>query len=241
MLKFFRFFILYIWFFIGSILGLIFVLIRPFHPDNCRKAGKFLSPFSKFIFNIDVEWRGEEKIPSEGSIVYLSNHQSNLDVLIVSNNLPPRVVGLGKKQLMYIPIFGPLFVLAGNILIDRSNRKKAFESIEKAKKRLIENNMSVWIMPEGTRSNGRGLLPFKKGAFHLAMQTKIPIIPVVVTEYHKTLSLNKWFGGKVIIKYLDQISTENLTKENMQDFMDNIREIMKNELDTLNQEAIAYY
>ena len=85
----------------------------------------------------------------------------------------PGTVSLGKRSLVYIPLFGWLYWLSGNILIDRKNKSKARDTLGVAIKKIIERRISVWVFPEGTRSYSEGLLPFKTGAFELQKkQTK---------------------------------------------------------------------
>lgn len=237
MLKFLRLTICYIWLLPSSIAGLFLCLLRPFHPDNTRLASYFLGFFFHRVLGLTVTWKNKDGLEDGRPHLVVSNHQDNLDVLILTSCLPTNTVSIGKKSLSYIPIFGWLYVLAGNILIDRKNKKKALESLNKAKEKITKNSMNVWIMPEGTRSRGRGLLPFKKGPFHLAMHTKVPLIPVVFSEYHRTVDLNRWNSGRVIIKVLDPIDTSGITKENMSEFMDNLYNLMKSEIDIATNEA----
>ncbi|KAJ3331853.1 1-acylglycerol-3-phosphate O-acyltransferase [Kappamyces sp. JEL0680] len=113
------------------------------------------------------------------------NHQSTLDLLLLGYVIPSRSVFTAKKEIASIPIMGQVFVAGNNILIDRGNRTSAVEAMNKVGERMKKDNLSVMIFPEGTRSNQRDntLLPFKKGAFHLAKQTGFPIVPIVASTY----------------------------------------------------------
>lgn len=98
--------------------------------------------------------------------------------------------------------------MSGNILIDRSNRSKAAGTISKAAEKIKKNGLSVWVFAEGTRSYGRGLLPFKTGAFHTAMSADVPIVPVCMSTTHKTIELNRWDNGTIYIEMLAPISLD---------------------------------
>lgn len=123
--------------------------------------------------------------------------------------LPPNCFILGKRELTYIPLIGQFFTLGKNIIIDRSNRKSALETMSVVADRLAETNSSLWMYPEGTRSyqSNRTLLPFKKGAFHLAVQGKMPVVGVVVSTYSPFYDEKKyWFEPCVVhVKVLEPV------------------------------------
>ncbi len=108
--------------------------------------------------------------------------------------------------------------------------------MEKVNTRIKEDQISVWVMPEGTRSRGRGLLPFKKGAFVTAIAAQCPIAPVVFSSYSKKLDLNKWQSGKIITKRLPIIETKGMTKEDAPRLMQETRQAMLNCLEELDRE-----
>ena len=81
-------------------------------------------------------------------------------------------MSIGKKSILWMPLFGQIYWLSGNILIDRANRARAFETLAQTAVKIKEKCLSIWIFPEGTRSRGRGLLPFKAGAFHRRLLRK---------------------------------------------------------------------
>lgn len=112
----------------------------------------------------------------------------------------PGTVSIGKRSLVYIPLFGWLYWLSGNILIDRKNKSKARDTLSVAIKKIIERRISVWVFPEGTRSYGRGLLPFKTGAFRIAQDADEPISMVCASSTHNKIDLNRWNNGVMIIE-----------------------------------------
>lgn len=135
-----------------------------------------------------------------------------------------------------MPLFGQLYWLTGNILIDRANRSKAKGTIDQVVDSMNQSDVSVWMFPEGTRSRGRGLLPFKTGAFHAAIGAKLPIVPIVCSST-SGLKLNRWNNGHVIVEMLPPISTEEYGKENIRELANLCREQMKDKLESLDKEV----
>ena len=101
---------------------------------------------------------------------------------------------------------------------------------------MKESDVSVWMFPEGTRSRGRGLLPFKTGAFHAAIGAGVPIIPIVCSSTDK-LKLNRWNNGHVIVEMMPPVSTEGCTKEGIRELANTCREQMKAKLQELDEEV----
>ena len=126
--------------------------------------------------------------------VFVGNHQTALDVLLLGAIFPKYCSVTSKKSLKKTPFLGWFMALSGTVFIDRADRKSAFKAFDGAAKEIGEKRQSVFIFPEGTRSNASEpvLLPFKKGAFHLAIQAKVPIVPVVAANYSGVLSIKEW-------------------------------------------------
>lgn len=197
---------------IGLIFGVLFLLVRPNHPNNARLMGHIFGKIFIKIMGIDLIIEGENNLNKvHNGAVIISNHQNTCDIFIYGSIAPPRAVSIGKKALLKIPVFGVLYALSGNILIDRSNSKRAAKSLAVAAQKIKEKKLWVWIMPEGTRSYGRGLLPFKQGAFQLAINSQVPLVPFCFSNYHSKLDFNKFKSGKVIARILDPISVDGLT------------------------------
>jgi 1-acyl-sn-glycerol-3-phosphate acyltransferase len=119
------------------------------------------------------------KLAARQPCVYVGNHQSIMDVLVLGSVVPRRTVAVGKRELTRIPLFGWFFVRSGNLVIDRGNSEAAKKMLAAAGHRLRDEGLSVWFMPEGHRNAGPELLPFKTGAFRLAAAAGVPIVPVV--------------------------------------------------------------
>jgi putative phosphoserine phosphatase/1-acylglycerol-3-phosphate O-acyltransferase len=127
---------------------------------------------------VDLQVEGEEHLWSRRPAVFIFNHQSGVDMLLVMKLLRRDVVGVAKKELQSHPIFGPLFSIGGIVFVDRADGAKAIEALTPAVEAL-SRGLSIAIAPEGTRSPTPRLGRFKKGAFHIAMQARAPIVPIV--------------------------------------------------------------
>lgn len=218
------------------IVSCLYCILRPFHRNNVYLTAKYLGKVTK-IFGLDVEVRIPESVKNLSPVVYICNHQNSYDIFTVANAVIPNTVSVGKKSLKWIPFFGQMYWLTGNILIDRKNTNKAINTIALTAKKIREKNISVWLFPEGTRSNGRGILPFKTGAFRTSMQASVPVVPVCVSNMHKKVNLNRWNNGKIIIEYMEPILADGITKDNIRAITNATREQMTIKFEQLNKEA----
>ena len=159
--------------------------------------------------------KGEENIWKSRPAVFIFNHQSNVDLMILAKLLRKDAVGIAKKELQYSPL-GPVFKAAGMIFIDRSNREKAIEAMQPAVDAL-KNGISIGLAPEGTRSYDYNLGKFKKGAFHLAMQAKVPIVPIVIKNAHDAMPRGSNFirPAVVEVKVLSPIPTKKWKRKDL--------------------------
>jgi 1-acyl-sn-glycerol-3-phosphate acyltransferase len=158
---------------------------------------------------------GKEHLKKGESYVFISNHRSYLDTAMLYCYSGRRIGLVGKKELLKIPIFGYGMGIANIIAIDRSNPTKAKESMDKARK-VMDDGYSFGVFAEGTRAYPNELLPFKKGAFHLAIQTQAPIIPIAVkdTDFLMGKKRGVAYKGEVEMVLLPPIETKGLTVEN---------------------------
>lgn len=196
-----RFIILVIYFIgINTVLFLIY-LTRPFHRNNVYLAGRYYSTMAKII-GLKIELRVSDEVKPEKNYVFIANHQNSYDLLTISKAALPGVVTIGKKSLKWIPIFGLIYWLSANIMIDRKNTGSAKNTLDATLDKMHKKKLSIWFFPEGTRSNGRGLLAFKTGAFRLAKAAGKAIVPVCASEMHNKVKFNRWDNGSVIIQVM---------------------------------------
>ncbi len=129
---------------------------------------------------IRVEVEGLERIREVPVAIYMSNHQSVVDIGAIVLSMPVSWRFVAKKELTYIPFFGWALALSDQIVIDRGNRRRSVESLRRAAER-VRAGANVIIFPEGTRSPDGSLQPFKSGGFHLALDAQVPVVPVTVS------------------------------------------------------------
>lgn len=142
-------------------------------------VGTYGPDISLSLLGIDVEIDGEHNVWDHRPAVFMFNHQSSLDLLVLGTVIKRDVTGVAKKEAANDPRFIPIGALLDVAYIDRSNTAKAKAALQPAVDKL-KNGVSIVIAPEGTRSATPKLGAFKKGAFHLAMQAGVPIVPVVI-------------------------------------------------------------
>lgn len=169
--------------------------------------------------------------------VFIGNHQTELDVLMLGAMFPENCGITAKKSLKSIPFLGWFMTLSGAVFIDRKNTKDARQAMAGAAAEMQAKKQSVYMFPEGTRSYSKEpmLLPFKKGAFHLAVQAQVPIVPCVVANYSHVLWIKGlvFKSGRIPIKVLDPIPTTGLTTADVDELTRTTRELMLRELVTL--------
>jgi len=207
--------LLALWFFTISGLLFLIAIFRPFHHSNGTLFCRWLSPLALKILGIELEFRHPEKASRAQPCIFLGNHQHLIDVYTFSYTLSERTITLGKKSIRFIPFFGWLYWLSGQVLIDRGNNEKAVATLDRAMNTIREKQLSLFIFPEGTRSRGRPFGPFKKGAFHMAVRSGLPLVPVVASDYFRHLKLGRWRAGKVIMEALDPIQVDGRTAEEL--------------------------
>ena len=132
------------------------------------------------ILDLRITSSGAERVPTGRAYIYMSNHQSHIDIPVLYATLPsPTIRMLGKEELFKIPIWGRGLRAAEFIAIDRTDHASAVASIARAAE-LVRDGVSIFIAPEGTRSRDGRVGPLKKGGFHLAMDVAAPIVPVAI-------------------------------------------------------------
>lgn len=162
--------------------------------------------------------------------VVVSNHESFVDILLISH-LPWEMKWLSKKELFKIPVAGWLMRLARDVEVDRSDRASGSKALEECRKRL-DDQVSVMIFPEGTRSTSGDLLPFKDGAFRLAIEAGVPILPLAVHGAATALPKHDWRFGRSVaeVRVLEPVSTEGMGLDDLESLKRQVRERIVAEL-----------
>ncbi len=235
-----RIFFIINYFALVAALGIFICLARPFHPDNTRWFARIYSWGGAAILGIKIRRHNYGSLRKMGPCVYVVNHQHNMDLFVCGRVVPKRTVTIGKKNLRYIPFFGQLYWLAGNVFIDRKNSSRSKITMNASTRALTTKNTSIWVFAEGTRNRGRNLLPFKKGAFIMAIEAGVPIVPICVSSYARNVDLRRLKSGRVEIKVLPPISTDNLTNEDTDIIMKQCWEDMKETIDAMDREVYSF-
>jgi 1-acyl-sn-glycerol-3-phosphate acyltransferase len=168
-------------FFAASAYGVALALVRRDRSRVAHDMARMLGRLMRPPLGIRTRIIGRENMEARRPCIYLSNHQSAYDLPVLADLYPVETVVIGKKELSRVPLFGWVFRVTGNILIDRKNNPSAVGRLKEVEEAIRDRGVSVWIFPEGTRGTVPGmLLPFKKGAFHMAAAAGVPIVPIVV-------------------------------------------------------------
>lgn len=201
------------------LLALAVYVARPFNPDNNRLLGWAVARVGRFLLGMERPLEGADHMPQDRPVVVIANHQHNDDLFVMGDLLPPRTVTVGKSSLIWVPFFGQVFWLGGNVILNRGRSHKAIAVMQATSEAIRRDRKSLWVFPEGTRSRGRGLQSFKKGAFHAAVAAGAPITMVCASQYYdRTLG---WSGRRepVAIRILPPVETAGLTVEDIPQLM----------------------
>ncbi|KAJ3270990.1 1-acylglycerol-3-phosphate O-acyltransferase [Terramyces sp. JEL0728] len=209
----------------GSLMGLLAAPLTLINKtiDVNATASYYNGLFAKSITGVEVDVvSGKQNLRFTRPVVYVSNHQSNLDTTVLSQVYPERTVIIAKKELKAVPILGQVLHAGNNIFLDRQSRQSAIESMNKVGNRMEKDSLSLMIYPEGTRTHQitNTISNFKKGAFHLATQHGFDIVPIVSATYYPAYDEKEKRFEKLIVqvKVLDPIasvgkSVDDLLKE----------------------------
>jgi len=187
--------------------------------------------FGSAVAGLDVQVTGEEHLWTHRPAVFILNHQSAADALIVSRLLRRDFTGVAKKEMKSNPLLGTVMGAIGTVFIDRKDKDKAIEALRPAVDSL-KNGMSFAIAPEGKRSLSYKLGPFKKGAFHIAMQAGVPIVPIVIANSSDSMPKSGVIirPATIDVTVLPAVSTDEWTAETIDQHVDDVRRMFLKEL-----------
>jgi 1-acyl-sn-glycerol-3-phosphate acyltransferase len=202
-------------------------------------GGVIWSRFNALVVPMFVKVIGKERIEPGKSYIVIANHQSFFDVFLIYGWLGIDIKWIMKKELFKIPGLGFGAKKVGHIFIDRSNKRASLRSMENAKKVLI-NGTSAVIFPEGTRSKSGEIGDFKRGAFKMAIDFGLPILPVTVINTRKILSANSLIllPGKTKMVIHQPIDINYYNESNMNDLLSLVRNTIDKGLKTYSTHAL---
>ena len=195
--------------------------------------------FGSAAAGLQVATEGEEHLWSHRPAVFVFNHQSATDALILARLLRRNFSGVAKTEMQSNPLVGTILGAVGTMFIDRGNHDQAIDALKPAVRRLREG-ISIAIAPEGRRSLGYKLGKFKMGAFHIAMQAGVPVIPIVIANSSDSMPKTGAIirPAKIDVKVLPPVATDNWTAATIREHADEIRQLFLRNLGQADEEEV---
>ncbi|XP_063634731.1 1-acyl-sn-glycerol-3-phosphate acyltransferase alpha-like [Cydia splendana] len=219
-----------------------YFLLSPKNVRNAKVSANILKHVTKVL---DIKWelRNGEILTEDRGAVIVSNHQSAFDILGLFNvwEVVGKMTAIAKKEIFYVWPFGLAAYLAGVVFIDRSNAKKSYEQLMVTSDVMVNQKVKIWLFPEGTRNKDyTKMLPFKKGAFTMAISTQVPIIPVVFSPYY-FINRKKYLfqKGHIVMQCLQPVATKGMTLDDLPKLMEEVRSSMEATYDQLAIEVLG--
>jgi 1-acyl-sn-glycerol-3-phosphate acyltransferase len=204
-------------------------------PLRLRRA-RWFRRLGPLVAKVNPSWRlhlaGFSNVQPNGTYVFVANHQSLADIPLISH-LRHDTKWLAKAELFRVPVFGWLMRLAGDVPVERGDRRKAAQSLLKCAA-YLRQRCSVVFFPEGTRSRDGEVLPFNDGPFQLAIREQVPVVPLVVEGTGNALPRHTWLFGKrsdLYLRVLPPVSPEGW--KTAADLRDAVRQRIIDELERL--------
>jgi putative phosphoserine phosphatase/1-acylglycerol-3-phosphate O-acyltransferase len=201
-------------------------------------ATSIFADVSSALIGLNLVVRGEYYLWERRPAVFVFNHQSKVDVVIMAKLLRRDIAGVGKKEIKDMPLIGKTLELAGTIFIDRENSHSAIEAMKPLVDAMRHQGKSVAIAPEGTRSITPKLAPFKKGPFHLAIQAGVPVVPVVIHNAGDVAPKGDFVfrQATVEVDVLPPVDTSDWRRETIDEHVAEVRGMFLRELEQVEVE-----
>lgn len=224
-----------------GILSLIFLMLPTValvwlfdRTPHKRITGRTFRVMGSWITRVNPRWRvtisGEIPPASAHPFVVVSNHQSNADIPAISR-LPWEMKWVGKKSLFALPVAGWMMRMSNDIAVDRKDPDSRANVLRRSKA-VLASGLSVMIMPEGTRSRDTRLLRYQDGAFRLAVETGLPILPLAIEGSAEALPKHGWRFGHADVKVhvFDPVETTGLTAADVPALRERVRQMTAEQL-----------
>jgi 1-acyl-sn-glycerol-3-phosphate acyltransferase len=224
------------------LLTVIFLVTAPFDPGR-YVAGRWFRRAAVAIVKVIPLWdfRIEGKLIDDPRRPYVavSNHESYADIFLISH-LPWEMKWLSKVEIFRIPVMGWMMKMAGDIEVHRGDRGSRARAMDDVRDRL-EKRVSVMIMPEGTRSPTHELLPFRDGAFRIAVKAGVPILPLAVAGTRGAMARGsfRFERARAVVRVLEPVETAGLTQADVPALRDRVREMIVDARADLNRKLGA--
>jgi 1-acyl-sn-glycerol-3-phosphate acyltransferase len=213
----------------------LLAVVRLFDRDPLRlRTGRWFRRLGRALAKINrwqIRISGRENLVVGQVYAIVSNHQSMADIPVISH-LPVDAKWLVKAELFRVPFLGWMLRMAGDVPVERSDRRKGAKALLQCA-RLLRQGCSIVCFPEGTRSPDGQVLPFSEGPFQLAIRERVPILPLVVEGSAAALPRNTWvFGARqaVQLHVLKDVSVEGWNIDRSAELRDEVRRLIVDEL-----------
>lgn len=201
--------------------------------DSINFSFSLFADTASALIGLDLEVKGEEHLWEQRPAVFVFNHQSKADVVIMARLLRRDIAGIGKQEIKTeTPVLGKVLEFGGVVFIDRSNAKSAIDSITPLVDAMRNEGKSVVLAPEGTRTVSPRLAPFKKGAFHIAMQAGVPIVPIVIRNAGDVAPKGDFVfrPATVQVEVLPPVDTSDWTRDTIDQHVMEVRNLFARSL-----------
>lgn len=186
--------------------------------------------FIRIIYNMKVIVEGKERIPAHKNFLIVSNHQSNLDPLMIISAFKGKpVTFIMKNNIMRVPIVGRWLYASGFLPLDRSNNRKAIEVINESARRL-NSGFTISVYPEGTRSKSPRVNHFRNGIFKIVEKAKVDMVVLAVDNFYKVRKRFPWRRTKVLIRICDVIPYDKISHLHTNEIGEMVKSIIDDNL-----------
>ena len=188
---------------------------------------KWWARFTCWLALCRVKSSGHENLDKNTSYVFIANHQGAFDIFLVYGFLNQNIKWVQKASLRKMPFAGKASEIAGHVFVDNTSIASRRDTIIKAKKEIV-GGVSMMMFPEGARTKTGKLSPFRRGAYRIAMDMKLPIVPITLNGPFDVLKVNSFrlYPGKLELIIHKPISTENLEQKDLRNLMDQTKDII---------------
>ncbi|KFQ00085.1 1-acyl-sn-glycerol-3-phosphate acyltransferase alpha, partial [Haliaeetus albicilla] len=219
-----------LWLFTLSILVIMISVSRECNMENMEFLCMSFLPLN-YIFGLKIMVKGKENLRTKKPFILMLNDQTSLDIMVMMEVLPSCCVPIARKEILYMGTFSLACWLSGLIFIDHKKREESITTLIEVAHSLHKENFHVLIFPEGTCSHGSFMLPFKCGAFQLAVKPppfQVPIIPVVISSYYDfhNQKEKRFRPGKSIIQILPEVETLGLAPDDVPKLTEQVSDSM---------------
>ncbi len=204
-------------------------VVKNYRPYIDRIMSKWARRLLRLI-GVTTKVIGVEHIPAKGErpVIVMCNHSSLYDIPIAINALNISFRFVAKRELFKLPIFGSAIRKAEFVSIDRHNREQALKDLADAKSKMLDG-ITLWMAPEGTRSKDGKLAKFKRGAFHIAIDTKALILPIAVKDIHKVQAgddLRLYLNQEIEVEICEAVDAADFDESHRRELVEKVRNRM---------------